>query len=113
MIGCIGLIITLTSYAFFTCFCNLWLLGSAYYSITLRLSIRYSSRFTFPDGALFRLRMMHLFQLAIKRRGTSGFHSFCIPENFKDFRLFHPPLVSPTVEEFFLLRLTEYLERII
>jgi len=100
MIGCIGLIITLTSYAFFTCFCNLWLLGSAYYSITHRLSIRYPSWFTFLDGALFRLRMMHLFRSTVKRRGTSGFHSFCTPGNFLDFRLIHLPLVNPTAEKF-------------
>jgi hypothetical protein len=46
------------AFAFTICFNNLWLSGSAYYSITFKLSIRYSFRFTFPDGAFFRLRML-------------------------------------------------------
>jgi hypothetical protein len=112
MIGCTGLIFILTSYAFFTCFCNLWLSGSAFYSITFRLSLRHPFRFAFPDGAFFRPRLLQFLSMSSQTLWNFRFSPFCIPENFSDFHLLHLPLVNPTIKRSLFSRLTEQYELI-
>ena len=85
--------------AFIICFNNLRLLGSAYYSITFKLSIRYSFRFTFPDGAFFGLRLLQNLSTSSQTLWNLRFSPFSIPEYFGNFCHLHPPLVNPTAKE--------------
>ena len=85
--------------AFIIGFNNLWLSGSAYYSITFKLSLGYSFRFTFPDGAFFRLRLLQNLSTSSQTLWNFRFSPFSIPENFGNFHLHYPPLVNPTAKD--------------
>jgi len=78
-----------------------WLSEWVFYNITLWLSLRFSLRKTFPDGAFYRiLRGTSLAISTVAEWNMSGFAAFQFPRNsISDLRLFFPrPLTQPSNE---------------
>jgi hypothetical protein len=95
MVGCIFIFVLLAHSIDF--FINPSLSGFAFYSITFRLSFRFSLRSTFPDGVFYRIQ--HGSFLAISSsavRNIAGFSAFLFPE-----------IVEETCVSFFSLSSTQ------
>jgi hypothetical protein len=107
MVGCIYIFVLLAQSV--DLFLNPSLSDFAFYSITFRLSLRFSLRLTFPDGAFYSIQPGSFLAIGSSAvRNIAGFSAFLFPGVvMKLASLFSGLLTQPSNERLAFFGLTE------